>query len=90
MRPPDDTDHEAPATGTLLLIGHGFLGRALSGLFRDAGWDVAAVSRGAAMQGGHGCGAPPSSVTDHSSGSLGEFAVVVRYLQDERCVVGIG
>lgn len=57
----------------LLLCGHGYLGREIARVFRAAGSNVFAVSRSNPDKNQLGCGAPPSSVTDASSGSITEI-----------------
>jgi nucleoside-diphosphate-sugar epimerase len=58
----------------LLLAGHGYLGRAIAGQFRDALWDVTALSLTGPPHPDLGCGAPPESVTPTATGRLTELA----------------
>ncbi len=69
-------DPAGPAScpASLLLAGHGYLGQAVEGVFRAAGWDVTALSLGGPAAGDRGCGAPPGSVTAGPAGSLLETA----------------
>jgi nucleoside-diphosphate-sugar epimerase len=70
----------------LLLCGHGYLGRAISRVFRADLWDVTAVARSTAPGDGHGCGAAPGSVSDEACGSLTEIS---GDLADEEAVTAL-